>query len=112
MVMTLVSSAKRHDLDIGLYLKDVLDQLLAGSTDYHRLLPRPMETKSSGSHSPLSGGRAASTKRNGSSTGQHSGDSRTAPSTGRMSLHRHEEVPWSTRKQSKLSCSRKNENCC
>ena len=38
-MMTLVSSAKRHDLDVGLYLKDVLDQLLAGSTDYHRLLP-------------------------------------------------------------------------
>jgi transposase len=38
-MMTLVSSARRHDLDVGLYLKDVLDQLLAGSTDYHRLLP-------------------------------------------------------------------------
>lgn len=33
------SSAKRHDLDIGLYLKHVLDQLLAGCTDYHSLLP-------------------------------------------------------------------------
>ena len=43
----------------------------------HRLPPpasRPMETKSSGSHSPLSGGTSASTKRNGSSTGQCSGD--------------------------------------
>ena len=39
MMMTLVSSAKRHDLDVGLYIKDVLDQLLAGSTDYHSLLP-------------------------------------------------------------------------
>jgi transposase len=39
MMMTLVSSAKRHDLDVGLYIKDVLDQLLAGCTDYHRLLP-------------------------------------------------------------------------
>ena len=37
--VTWYSSAKRHDLDVGLYLKDVLDQLLAGSTDYHRLLP-------------------------------------------------------------------------
>ncbi len=36
---TLVSSARRHDLDVGLYIKDVLDQLLAGSTDYHSLLP-------------------------------------------------------------------------
>lgn len=39
MMMSLVSSARRHDLDVGLYVKDVLDQLLAGSTDYHRLLP-------------------------------------------------------------------------
>lgn len=39
MMMTLVSSARRHDLDVGVYIKDVLDQLLAGSTDYHRLLP-------------------------------------------------------------------------
>jgi hypothetical protein len=39
MMMSLVSSARRHDLDVGIYVKDVLDQLLAGSTDYHRLLP-------------------------------------------------------------------------
>ena len=38
-MMTLVSSARRHDLDVRVYVKDVLDQLLAGSTDYHRLLP-------------------------------------------------------------------------
>jgi hypothetical protein len=38
-MMTLVSSARRHDLDVGAYVKDVLDQLLAGSTDYHSLLP-------------------------------------------------------------------------
>ena len=38
-MMTLVSSARRHDLDVGGYLKDVLDQLLAGCTDYDRLLP-------------------------------------------------------------------------
>ena len=38
-MMTLVSSARRHDLDVGLYLKDVLDQLLAGCTEYDRLLP-------------------------------------------------------------------------
>lgn len=37
--MTLVSSARRQDLDVGVYLKDVLDQLLGGSTDYDRLLP-------------------------------------------------------------------------
>jgi len=38
-MMTLVSSARRHDLDVWIYVKDVLDQLLAGSTDYHSLLP-------------------------------------------------------------------------
>jgi transposase len=39
MMMTLASSARRHDLDVWIYIKDVLDQLLAGSTDYHSLLP-------------------------------------------------------------------------
>jgi transposase/uncharacterized coiled-coil protein SlyX len=38
-MMTLVSSARRHDLDVELYVKDVLDQLLAGSTNYHSFLP-------------------------------------------------------------------------
>jgi len=38
-MMTLVSSARRHDLDVELYIKDLLDQLLAGSTDYHSFLP-------------------------------------------------------------------------
>jgi transposase len=37
--MTLVSSAIRNDLDVWLYVKDVLDQLLAGRTDYEALLP-------------------------------------------------------------------------
>ncbi|MBN2563383.1 MAG: IS66 family transposase [Phycisphaerae bacterium] len=36
---TLVSSAVRNDLDVWAYMKDVLDQLLAGSTDYHALRP-------------------------------------------------------------------------
>ena len=39
MLMSLVSSAKRHDLDVWTYLKDVLDRLLAGETDYEKLLP-------------------------------------------------------------------------
>lgn len=39
LLMPQASSARRHDLDVWTYLKDVLDQLLAGSTDYHRLLP-------------------------------------------------------------------------
>lgn len=37
--LTLASSALRNDLDVWLYVKDVLDQLLAGSTDYDPLLP-------------------------------------------------------------------------
>ncbi len=37
--MTLVSSALRNDLDVWLYVKDVLDQLLSGVTDYEPLLP-------------------------------------------------------------------------
>jgi hypothetical protein len=38
-MMSLVSSAKRHDLDVAAYIEDVLTQLLAGSTDYPSLLP-------------------------------------------------------------------------
>jgi hypothetical protein len=37
--LTLVSSALRNDLDVWVYVKDVLDQLLSGSTDYEPLLP-------------------------------------------------------------------------
>src|SRR5271155_1173639 len=36
-LMTIVSTAHRNDLDVWAYLKDVLDQLLAGSTDYRAL---------------------------------------------------------------------------
>jgi hypothetical protein len=36
-VLTLVSSALRKDLDVWAYVKDVLDRLLAGSTDYASL---------------------------------------------------------------------------
>jgi hypothetical protein len=36
---SLVSSAVRNDLDVWVYTKDVLDLLLAGSTDYHSLRP-------------------------------------------------------------------------
>jgi transposase len=38
-LLTLISSAVRNDLDVWAYLKDVLDQLLAGSTDYESLRP-------------------------------------------------------------------------
>ena len=37
--LTLASSAIRNDLDVWLYVKDTLDQLLAGCTDYEHLLP-------------------------------------------------------------------------
>ena len=37
--LTLVSSAVRNDLDVWAYVKDVLDRLLAGSTDYESLRP-------------------------------------------------------------------------
>jgi hypothetical protein len=37
--LTLVSSAVRNDLDVWLYVKDVLDRLLAGETDYAALRP-------------------------------------------------------------------------
>lgn len=37
--LTLVSSAVRNDLDVWVYLKDVLDRLLAGDTDYAALRP-------------------------------------------------------------------------
>src|SRR5690606_35848238 len=39
MLMSIVSSARRHDLDVWVYLNDVLEQILAGRTDYHGLLP-------------------------------------------------------------------------
>ncbi len=38
-LLTLVSSALRNDPDVWAYVKDVLDQLLAGSTDYASLRP-------------------------------------------------------------------------
>ena len=37
--LTLVSSALRNDLDVWAYLKDVLDRLLAGETNYASLQP-------------------------------------------------------------------------
>jgi len=37
--MSLVSSAHRNDLDVWAYVKDVLDKLLSGGTDYASLRP-------------------------------------------------------------------------
>ncbi len=39
ILYTIVSTALRNDLDVWAYLKDVLDQLLAGSTDYYSMRP-------------------------------------------------------------------------
>ena len=38
-LMSLVSSAHRNDLDVLIYVKDVLDRLLAGETNYDTLRP-------------------------------------------------------------------------
>jgi transposase len=38
-LMSLVSSAHRNDLDVFVYVKDVLDRLLAGETNYESLRP-------------------------------------------------------------------------
>ena len=38
-LMSLVSSAARNDLDVFMYVKDVLDRLLAGEMDYDHLRP-------------------------------------------------------------------------
>jgi len=38
-LLTVVSSALRNDLDVWAYVKDVLDRLLSGSTDYASLRP-------------------------------------------------------------------------
>ena len=35
--MTIISTAARNDLDVWSYLKDVLDQILAGCTDWESL---------------------------------------------------------------------------
>ncbi len=37
--LTLVSSALRNDLDVWAYIKDVLDRLLTGETDYAAMRP-------------------------------------------------------------------------
>ena len=36
-LMSLISSAARNDLDVFIYVKDVLDRLLAGETNYDTL---------------------------------------------------------------------------
>ena len=38
-LLTLISTALRHDLDVWAYLKAAIDQLQAGSTDNHSLRP-------------------------------------------------------------------------
>ena len=43
-MMSLVSSARRHDLDSRAYIEDGLQQLLDGCTDYESLLPDALES--------------------------------------------------------------------
>jgi hypothetical protein len=38
-LMSVVSSAKRQSLDVWKYLNGILDRILAGETDYAKLLP-------------------------------------------------------------------------
>ena len=38
-MMSLVSSARRHDLDVRAYIEDILERLLFGVTGYESLLP-------------------------------------------------------------------------
>ena len=51
--MTLVASAVRNDLDVWAYLKDVLDRLLAGETDYEPLRPDIWRESHVRSHPPI-----------------------------------------------------------
>ena len=37
--MTTIGTAVRNDLDVASYLKDILDRLLAGDTDFHSMRP-------------------------------------------------------------------------
>lgn len=62
-LMTLVSSALRNDLDVWAYVKDVLDQLLAGSTGYASLRERPLGRLSPGAHPCLSDPRTPRSSR-------------------------------------------------
>jgi hypothetical protein len=39
MIYTVISSAKRHDLDVWTYLRDVLERLAQGEEDLDALLP-------------------------------------------------------------------------
>ena len=59
MMMTLVSSARRHDLDVGVYVKDVLDQLLAGSHGLPPPAARRLEAKPPGGDPRVPGRGAA-----------------------------------------------------
>ena len=43
-LMTICSTAIRNDLDVLAYVKDLLDQLLAGNTDYESLRPEQWAT--------------------------------------------------------------------
>ncbi len=58
-LMTIVSSAKRHQLDVWHYLKDVLSRLLAGETDYMQLLPDKWKQSHPRRYAPIAKPRVA-----------------------------------------------------
>ena len=62
-LLTIISTAVRNDLDVWAYVKDVLDQLLGGSTDYHSLTGGCLEAIASRVCPHLSGGRASRRRR-------------------------------------------------
>jgi hypothetical protein len=39
VILSVISSAHRHDLDVWSYLRDVLEKLASGTTDWESLLP-------------------------------------------------------------------------
>jgi transposase len=45
IILTIVASAHRHDLDVWAYLRDVLERLATGDTNLEELLPDVWKTK-------------------------------------------------------------------
>jgi transposase len=62
-LMTIVSTAARNDLDVWTYLKDVLDQILAGSTDWASLRADRWKEQHSRGGAHLSRGRTPRRRR-------------------------------------------------
>jgi hypothetical protein len=62
-LLSIVSSAARNDLDVFVYVKDVLDKLLAGSRDFDAMRPQRLEARASRSCADLPPGRTATPRR-------------------------------------------------